>query len=56
MMGDILLYESDTGILKALMDGEYITTLRTGISAAHSARLFTGRTLKPWVSSAWATS
>ena len=22
MMGDILLYESDTGILKALMDGE----------------------------------
>lgn len=23
------------------MDGEYITTLRTGISAAHSARLFT---------------
>ena len=41
MMGDILLYESDTGILKALIDGEYITTLRTGISAAHSARLFT---------------
>ena len=38
MMGDILLYESDTGILRALMDGEYITTLRTGISAAHSAR------------------
>lgn len=41
MMGDILLYESDTGILRVLMDGEYITTLRTGISAAHSARLFT---------------
>lgn len=41
MMGDILLYESDTGILRALMDGEYITTLRTGISAARSARLFT---------------
>lgn len=41
MMGDILVYESDTGILRALMDGEYITTLRTGISAAHSARLFT---------------
>lgn len=41
MMGDILLYESDTGILRALMDGEYITTLRTGISNAHSARLFT---------------
>lgn len=56
MMGDILLYESDTGILRALMDGEYITTLRTGISAAHSARLFTGRTLKRWASSAWGTS
>lgn len=41
MMGDILLYESDTGILKALIDGEYITTLRTGLTAAHSARLFT---------------
>ena len=27
MMGDILLYESDTGILRALMDGEYITCL-----------------------------
>lgn len=23
MMGDILLYEADTGILKALMDAEY---------------------------------
>ena len=38
MMGDILLYESDTGILRALMDGEYITTLRTGISAAKGKR------------------
>lgn len=41
MMGDILLYEADTGILKAVMDAEYITTLRTGLSAAHSALLFT---------------
>ncbi len=40
MMGDILLYEADTGILKAVMDAEYITTLRTGLSAAHSALLF----------------
>jgi ornithine cyclodeaminase/alanine dehydrogenase-like protein (mu-crystallin family) len=40
MMGDILLYEADTGILKALMDAEYITTLRTGVVAAHSAMLF----------------
>lgn len=40
MMGDILLYEADTGILKALIDAEYITTLRTGVVAAHSALLF----------------
>ena len=40
MMSDILLYEADTGILKALIDGEYITTLRTGVVAAHSALLF----------------
>lgn len=37
MMGDILLYEADSGILKAVMDAEYITTLRTGAIAAHSA-------------------
>lgn len=37
MMGDIMLYEADTGILKAIMDAEYITTLRTGVVAAHSA-------------------
>ncbi|GET09173.1 hypothetical protein SY111_17970 [Ligilactobacillus agilis] len=37
MMGDIMLYEADTGILKAVMDAEYITTLRTGVVAAHSA-------------------
>lgn len=43
MMSDILLYEADTGILKALMDGEYITTLRTGVVAAHSALLFVKR-------------
>lgn len=40
MMGDLLLYEADTGKLKALMDAEYITTLRTGAVAAHSAWLF----------------
>lgn len=40
MMGDLLLYEADTGILKSLMDAEYITTLRTGSVAAHSAVLF----------------
>lgn len=37
MMSDMLVYESDTGILKAVMDGEYITTLRTGSVAAHAA-------------------
>ena len=37
MMGDIMLYEANTGILKAVMDAEYITTLRTGVVAAHSA-------------------
>lgn len=40
MMGDLMLYEADTGILKAVMDAEYITTLRTGVTAAHSALLF----------------
>lgn len=40
MMGDLMLYEGDTGILKAVMDAEYITTLRTGVVAAHSALLF----------------
>lgn len=40
MMSDLLLYEADTGILKAVMDGEYLTTLRTGASAAHSVLLF----------------
>ena len=40
MMADMMLYEADTGILKALMDAEYITTLRTGVVAAHSAIKF----------------
>lgn len=40
MMGDIMLYEANTGILKSVMDAEYITTLRTGVVAAHSANLF----------------
>lgn len=40
MMGDLLLYDSKTGILKALMDAEYITTLRTGVVGAHSGFLY----------------
>ncbi|MCQ2737695.1 MAG: ornithine cyclodeaminase [archaeon] len=40
MMSDLLLYEADTGILKGVMDVEYITTLRTGAAAAHSAIMY----------------
>lgn len=40
MMGDILLYDSKTGVLKALMDAEYITTLRTGVVGAHSGFVY----------------
>ncbi len=46
MLGDMLLYEADTGILNALMDMEYITTLRTGAAAAHSALLFSKKDFK----------
>nr|WP_302147680.1 hypothetical protein [Limosilactobacillus mucosae] len=40
MMGDMLIYEANSGILKAVMDAEYITTLRTGAVAAHSVLQF----------------
>ncbi|MCI5884055.1 MAG: ornithine cyclodeaminase, partial [Eubacterium sp.] len=40
MMGDLLLYEADTGVLKAVMDGEYITTLRTGAAAAQAVMMY----------------
>ena len=40
MMSDLLLYEADSGVLKAVMDVEYITTLRTGAAAAHSAIMY----------------
>lgn len=40
MMGDMLIYEANSGILKAVMDAEYITTLRTGAVAAHSVIQF----------------
>lgn len=46
MMGDLLLYEADTGVLNALMDIEYITTLRTGAAAAHSAILYSKKDFK----------
>ena len=40
MMSDLMLYEAKSGIIKGLMDGELITTLRTGAAAAHSALMF----------------
>lgn len=40
MMGDILLYEADSGILKAVMDAVYITTIRTAATAVHSTLLY----------------
>lgn len=36
----VLLYDYKTGALKALIDGNYITTMRTGAVAAHSISLF----------------
>ena len=40
MMGDILIYEADSGILKAVMDAVYITTIRTAATAVHSTLLY----------------
>lgn len=36
---EILLYDLETGACLALMDGDWITTMRTGAVAAHSIRL-----------------
>ena len=36
---EILLYDLKTGENVALMDGNWITTMRTGAVAAHSIRL-----------------
>lgn len=46
MMSDMLMYEGDTGVLKAVMDAEYVTTLRTGACAAHSAILYGKKNFK----------
>ena len=40
MSSDIMVYEASTGRLKALVDGEYLTTLRTGACAAHAGLLY----------------
>lgn len=36
----ILLYDLEAGNLKCIMDGNFITTMRTGAVAAHSVKLF----------------
>lgn len=40
MMGDIFLYEGNTGVLKAVTDAVYITTLRTAAQAVHSTIMY----------------
>ena len=40
MMGDIYIYEADSGILKSVMDAVYITTIRTAAAAVHSTLLY----------------
>lgn len=35
----IMIYDYNTGNIKAIMDGNYITTMRTGAVAAHSIKL-----------------
>ena len=39
LTSQIMLYDLPTGELKAVMDGDYITTARTGAVAAHSIQL-----------------
>lgn len=43
LKSDILLYDLKTGETQALLDGTYITAIRTGAVAAHSIRLFAVR-------------
>lgn len=40
LTSQILLYELSSGNLLAILDGSYITAIRTGAVAAHSTRLF----------------
>lgn len=42
----ILLYNYKTGRLKSLLDGKYITTMRTGAVAAHSIKLLSKKNFK----------
>ncbi len=43
MTSDVLCYHASSGKLRALVDGEYVTTVRTGACAAHSALLYAVR-------------
>ena len=40
LASDILLYEASTGRLLALMDGDWITSMRTGATAVYAAQTF----------------
>lgn len=42
----IMLYDYDSGEIKALMDGNYITTMRTGAVSAHSIKLLAKKDFK----------
>ena len=46
MMSDMLLYEADTGVLRVMVNTKYITTLRTGASAANLVFLLTKSNFK----------
>lgn len=40
MTSDVLCYQASSGKLRALVDGEYVTTVRTGACAAYSALMY----------------
>lgn len=40
MSGELMLYQASTGALKAVMDAEFLTTMRTGAQAAYSVLNF----------------
>ena len=43
MRSEIFLYDLSNGELKNILEGNYITTLRTGVVAAYSALLFVNK-------------
>jgi ornithine cyclodeaminase/alanine dehydrogenase-like protein (mu-crystallin family) len=48
LSGDIMLYDSATGRLLSIMDGTWITTMRTGAVAALSINLLSKRDIKSY--------